>query len=206
MNIFGRYNSGILTINNCNSVEFDNTDEHVLIKIPENKESRELLISIKMKEGWFYEEYSSEIALGIYKLSFYKYSADHETGKTVLSHISDGFLSAVRIKLLETKRKNPDLKRALIFGACATGKKLINIAVQSGYEIVGFIDNYVHYSQQKVYGHPVFSPDKILELKPHLIAIASQSNTKTIMTGINTLCRKNNIKVTHKLKERLGRL
>ena len=40
MHLFGRYNSGILTINNYNSVEFDNTDEHILIKIPENKETR----------------------------------------------------------------------------------------------------------------------------------------------------------------------
>ena len=148
-----------------------------------------------MEESWFYEEYSSEIALGIYKFSFYKYNADHEIGKTVLSHISDDFLSTMRIKLLKIKRKNPDLKRALIFGACATGEKLLNIAVQSGYEVAGFIDNYAHYSQQKMYGHPVFSPEKISDLKPHLIAIASQSNIKTIMAGLNTICPKTKIKI-----------
>lgn len=192
---FEKYNSGAIIVNDSDPIEFDNTDEHVLIKLPENHNCSELLITINMKESWYFEEVSSKIAIGIYKFSFYGYDLSSEMKKTVSPNISEEFLSTMGKKLVDQKRKHPDKKRLVIFGAGAGGGKLSSIAIQSGYEFVGFVDNYVHYSKKATFGHPVFSPDKIHDLKPDIIAISSQAQGKDIAAEINPLCSRNNIKV-----------
>ncbi|MBF0553151.1 MAG: radical SAM protein [Nitrospirae bacterium] len=188
-------NEGFITIDDSKPLEFDNTDRHILLALPINNSNEKFTVRINMNHSKYDITDLKNYALHIYNISYYK--IDNFVLPSNKSELD--FILYMDNVIQEMRLNEPQLKKMLIFGTNKNGELLYYIASKAGFNVIGYMDNYISYYMRELGCVQVYSINDLKSLNPDIILIASINNAIPIKDQIERHLIDKKIKIIYYL-------